>query len=275
MIELPESIGLAGQLNETIQGKVIKRVQANASLHKFAWFFGDPEAYHAALTGRTVGRARGIGGKVEITVEDQRILLAEGVVIRYYQAGEKLPPKHQLLLMFADSSALVCSVRMYGGLWVFPEGANHDAYYHAAKCKPSPLSDLFDLPYFLEMAEETPDKSAKAFLAMEQRIPGLGNGVLQDILFNAHVHPKTKINLLTEQEMEVLFNSIKTTLCKMTVQGGRDTETDLFGNPGGYKTLLSRNTVGKPCPLCGGAIVKASYMGGSVYYCPVCQKERK
>ena len=53
--------------------------------------------------------------------------------------------------------------------------------------------------------------------------------------------------------------------------GGRDTETDLFGNPGGYTTLMSRNTVGKPCGSCGAVIVKKAYMGGSVYYCPECQ----
>ncbi len=275
MIELPESLCLAGQLNETIQGKMIERVQANVSPHKFAWYFGDPEHYHAALAGRAIGKARGVGGKVEISAEDQRILLAEGVTIRFYHAGEVLPTKHQLMITFTDSSALVCSVQMYGGLWVFTQGTNDNEYYLTAKRKPSPLSDLFDLPYFLEMAEDCSDKNAKAFLATEQRVPGLGNGVLQDILFNARVYPKTKIGLLSETEMEVLFNSVKTTLCRMTVQGGRDTETDLFGHPGGYQTLMSKKTVGHPCPVCGSDIVKTAYMGGSVYFCPVCQQERK
>jgi formamidopyrimidine-DNA glycosylase len=26
------------------------------------------------------------------------------------------------------------------------------------------------------------------------------------------------------------------------------------------------------CPKCGGTIVKEAYLGGAVYYCPVCQK---
>ena len=275
MIELPESICLAGQLNETVKGKTIKRVQANASPHKFAWFFGEPDGYNALLAGKVIGKTKGIGGKVEISAEDKRILLAEGINICFYAAGEKLPKKHQLLITFMDSSALVCSVQMYGGLWAFTKGTYCDEYYEVAKRKPSPLSDLFDLPYFLEMAEEYADKSAKAFLATEQRIPGLGNGVLQDILFNARIHPKTKINRLTEQETEELFGSVKTTLQQMTDQGGRDTQTDLFGNPGGYQTLMSKNTVGKPCPVCGGIIVKMAYLGGSVYFCPACQKERK
>ena len=275
MIELPESISLARQLNDTIKGKTIASVAANQSPHKFAWYNGDPTAYDALLKGKTVGEARGVGGKVEIAAGDKRILLAEGINIRHFAAGETLPKKHQLMITFTDSSVLTCTVQMYGGLLAFTQGEYTDKYYQVAKRLPSPLSDLFDLPYFLELAEENPSKSAKAFLATEQRIPGLGNGVLQDILWGARVHPKTKINLLTGKEMEALFQSVKSTLRKMTDQGGRDTETDLFGKPGGYTTLLSKNTVGKLCPACGGIIEKTPYMGGSVYVCPACQKKRK
>jgi formamidopyrimidine-DNA glycosylase len=57
----------------------------------------------------------------------------------------------------------------------------------------------------------------------------------------------------------------------MVSQGGRDTETDLFGQPGGYQTVLSKNTVDKPCPVCAALIKKEAYLGGSIYYCPGCQ----
>jgi endogenous inhibitor of DNA gyrase (YacG/DUF329 family) len=57
----------------------------------------------------------------------------------------------------------------------------------------------------------------------------------------------------------------------MTAQGGRDTEPDLFGQPGGYVSRCSKNTAGQPCGRCGDRIVKESYMGGSIYYCPTCQ----
>ena len=72
--------------------------------------------------------------------------------------------------------------------------------------------------------------------------------------------------------MEGIFNSIKTTLKEMFDRGGRDTELDLYGRQGGYQTILSKNTVGKPCPACGTAIKKESYLGGSIYYCQACQK---
>ncbi|MBN1777101.1 MAG: endonuclease VIII [Clostridiales bacterium] len=275
MIELPESISLAKQLNETIKGKVIGNVVANASPHKFAWLSGDSAAYNALLKGKTVGESKGVGGKVEIEVENARVVLAEGINVRFFAAGETLPRKHQLLIQFTDGSALCCGVQMYGGLWAFIDGTFDNEYYLVAKRKPSPLSDAFDWNAFQAMAKENANKSAKAFLATEQHIPGLGNGVLQDILFNARVNPKTKIGLLSEQELKTLFESVKTTLLQMANQGGRDTETDIFGNPGGYRTLMSNKTVGQLCPRCGGIIEKAAYMGGSVYICPGCQKVRK
>ena len=46
------------------------------------------------------------------------------------------------------------------------------------------LSDAFTLDYFKSLIDEATLKlSVKAFLATEQRIPGIGNGVCQDILF--------------------------------------------------------------------------------------------
>ena len=79
----------------------------------------------------------------------------------------------------------------------------------------------------------------------------------------------------TEAEFEKLFASAKKTLTAMTSGRGRDTQTDLYGNEGGYKTILSSKTWKNPCPRCGSVIVKEAYLGGSVYYCPECQKIRK
>jgi formamidopyrimidine-DNA glycosylase len=161
---------------------------------------------------------------------------------------------------------------MYGGVSAFPEGTNDNKYYQVAKEKPSPLTDGFDEAWFNSLFDEnTAGLSLKALLATEQRIPGLGNGALQDILFNARMHPKKKVGSLSADNRRVLFESIRSTLSEMVAGGGRDTENDLFGRPGGYQTRLSRNTSGQPCPACGKSIWKEAYMGGSVYYCLACQ----
>jgi formamidopyrimidine-DNA glycosylase len=162
---------------------------------------------------------------------------------------------------------------MWGVLFCFREnetGGLPD--YHIAKRKPSPLSEAFDRAYFDSLFDEnTGDLSAKAFLATEQRIPGLGNGVLQDILWTAKIHPKQKMACLSRKEISQMYRAVKSVLQKMTDQGGRDTERDLFGCPGGYQTILSKNTVAKPCPVCGTIIRKEPYLGGSIYVCEDCQ----
>jgi formamidopyrimidine-DNA glycosylase len=86
------------------------------------------------------------------------------------------------------------------------------------------------------------------------------------------LHPKKKVASLSEEDRERLFETLLSTLGEMTTLGGRDTENDLFGKAGKYPTQMSKNTVGKLCPVCGGIICKENYMGGSIYYCPGCQK---
>jgi formamidopyrimidine-DNA glycosylase len=271
MIELPEANVLANQISRYVQGKRIGKAAANSSPHKFAWYSGDPDGYNALLAGKIIGPAKAYGGEVEIEVED--MLLSISSCIRFHTVGEKLPPKHQLLLTFDDSTHLSVTIQMWGGIFCFPKGANGGmSDSRIAREKPSPLSDAFSQTYFASLFDENTDKlSTKAFLATEQRIPGLGNGALQDILWMARIHPKRKMSDLSTLETAQLFEAVKCILHDMTVQGGRDTERDLFGNPGGYKTVLSKNTVGKPCPACGTIIKKEPYMGGSIYYCAVCQ----
>jgi len=273
MIELPEAAVLARQSNDTLAGRKIEDVIAAQSPHKWAWYSGDPKRYGSLLKGKTITEARSYGGLVEMMAGDTNLLFGDGVNLRYYSKDERLPAKHQLLLGFDDGSSLVGSVQMYGGLWAFPEGEFDNKYYHVARTKPSPLSPGFDRAYFASVLKESSARlSLKAFLATEQRIPGLGNGVLQDILFNAGMHPRKKKDSLSPQDQQVLFDSVRSTLAEMTARGGRDTEHDLWGRPGGYQTRLSKNTVGQPCTSCGTPISKEPYMGGSIYYCVKCQR---
>lgn len=274
MIELPETNVLARQIRQTLVGKKIKSVQANTHPHKFAWYYGDPAKYPAMLTGKrivdSVSRiGHGVcGSSVMILCEDSLLIL--GTPIQYHAAGKKLPAKHQLLLEFDDLSHMSCTVQMWGTLYCMPATAFPD------DTQPSPLSDSFDERYFEELCNAAPNTiSLKSLLAAEQRIPGLGNGVLQDILWNSSLHPKRTLQSLSDAEIQRLYQSVKETLKKMADQGGRDTEKDLFHSPGGYKTILSRLTLSNPCPRCGSLPVRQNYMGGNIYFCPVCQPEPK
>jgi formamidopyrimidine-DNA glycosylase len=275
MIELSEAITYSKQLNSTIYGKRIKSVIANQNPHKFAWYHGDPNDYSKILIGKTIGEAKAYGMFVEISVNDAFVLFGDGVSLRYQKDSNKISLKHQLLLEFEDGSSITASIHMYGGIWCFKKGEFNNKYYKIAKEKPLPISEQFSKEYFYKLLNEESNKkiSSKAFLGTEQRIPGVGNGSLQDILWKAKIHPKRKMNTLDNNETENLFSSIKFILEKIVENNGRDTEKDLFGNNGQYKTVMSKNNIKNGCPVCGGEIIKQNYMGGSIYFCCNCQKE--
>lgn len=274
MIELVEAKILSDQMNASIRGKQISKVTTFSSPHKFAFFHGDPQAYNELLRGHRIGDTAPNGGQIRMEIEDLIFVFGDGVDLRYNEKDGKRPLKHQLLIEFEDGSAMSGSVQMYGFLWCVDEKEFDNPYYLVAKEKPSLMSEQFDKEYFMRIltAPGAQKLSAKAILATEQRIPGLGNGVLQDVLYYAGLHPKRKVGTLSDDDMDRLFHSVKNTPAQMIAQGGRDTEKDFYGISGGYVTRLSKNTVGKPCPSCGQTILKEAYLGGSIYYCEGCQK---
>ena len=273
MIELPETYVLSKQINETLTGKAIRNTVANGHPHTWAWFTGDPAEYPPKLNGATVTKASPgtgytCGGNTEVFVGDWVLVI--NTPIKYHEPGGKMPKSHQLLLEFTDGSHMSCTVQMWGGMFCFPvSGGRPDAYRGE---KPDPYSDAFDETYFNVLWRGVkPEISVKAFLATEQRIPGFGNGVLHDTLWNARLHPKRKLGTFNDNDIEGLFKSVKSTLLEMRNSGGRDTERDLFGKPGGYATVLSSKTLAYPCRVCGGGLKREAYLGGNIYFCPECQ----
>ncbi|MCK9536889.1 MAG: endonuclease VIII [Bacilli bacterium] len=274
MMELPETHYLSQQLFKTIKGKTIVDVQVGHTPHRMVWYCGDPRDYRRLLVGKSVDTVRPNGSQIEIFANDIRILYAEGIKFAYCLTEDKIPEKHQLLLKFNDLSILTATVGLYGGLYVFRAGTFNNDYYLIAQEKPSPLSDAFTWEYFYQLFTQyrKTNISVKSFLATEQRIPGLGNGILQDILYYAGILPRRNLLSLSGNEVAALYSSLKTTIEKMTQLGGRSSETDLYGKPGGYIPIMSSHNKSKTCPRCQGAIIKETFLGGSVYYCVKCQK---
>jgi formamidopyrimidine-DNA glycosylase len=75
----------------------------------------------------------------------------------------------------------------------------------------------------------------------------------------------------TVDECRALHAAMETVMRNAVQAGGRDTERGLHGRPGGYAVLLDTRTKGSACTVCGTAIEKISFLGGSCYFCPQCQ----
>lgn len=270
MLEFPEVINLSRQLRESVLGMKVEEVLPPTKEHKFCWFNGDVRDYDRQIRRSVISDVNGFGIYVELSFNDgHKLCINDGVNVRFLP-NSSLPMDYQLLINLDSANSMAFSVAMYGGI-VLHDGSYDNEYYLKSKNAISPFDAKFEDYFFETLSASKPSLSAKAFLATEQRFPGIGNGVLQDILFNAEMQPKRKISTLSQGDKENLLHCTIDTLKKMTDGGGRDTEKNLYGETCGYKTLLSKNTINKPCPRCGATIVKEPYLGGAVYYCPNCQ----
>ena len=274
MIELPEARTIAANLRKEILGKKICDVAGEFTGHKFTFYHGDPNTYKAQLKGKTVTEIVDRNFYVEVIIEDKKLLLRDGANVRFFKAGSAKPPKSKLLIELEDGSFLSVTTAMYSFICVCGRDEDmENKYYEIEQNGIGALDSRFTLEYFLSLIDEKTKKlSAKAFLATEQRILGIGNGIVQDILFNARISPRRKLNTMSDSEIKGLYDSAVKTIRQMTDMGGRDTEKNIYGTEGGYKTIMSAKAYKNPCPVCGGEITKENYLGGSVYYCPNCQK---
>jgi len=274
MIELPEARVIAKDLRISILGKTIADVKGNFTGHKFTFYYKNPKKYKSFLVGKTITDIIDRNFYIEIQADDYKIIFRDGANIRYCEPNTPEPAKSQLLIKFDNGSFLSVTVSMYACIAVFDQNEGIDnEYYHLDVNGIGALDKKFTFNYFKSLI--TPDTlklSAKALLATGQRIPGIGNGVVQDILWNAKISPRTKIKDLSEAQIKKLYNSTVTTITRMTKENGRDTEKDIFGQPGKYQTIMSNRNYKYGCPVCNGSIKKVNYLGGSVYYCPACQK---
>jgi formamidopyrimidine-DNA glycosylase len=275
MIELPEAKVIGQQIAAELVGKQIEYGDRGNAEHKFAFANDSTEEYAAILKDKTIGAARGHGSAILVPIEPGHVLVlgGGGERILYHARDAKLPKKYHLLLRFTDGTCLTTTVQGWGNTLLLPQG-NYGKHRHVQIDRVPPLSEGFTWGFFESLFEQVdPESSAsiKYFLISEPGVWGIGNGVLQDILFHARIHPRRRIVDVTGDEKHALYESIVSTLSQMVEQGGRYEERDLYGNRGGYVRLLDTRTKGTPCTVCGTTIEKAQYLGGAIYYCPTCQ----
>ena len=207
-----------------------------------------------------------------MTAEDARLYVYDGINLRHCPTDGTAPKKHPFYLRVKNGAGIYGTVRMYGGIAGFLGDIPEHPFYRAALEKPDPLT--FSAAYFDDPVKDAPKTcSVKDLPASKQRIPGLGDGCLQDILWQSKLHPKHRVKSLSDQEIETLYPMTQKVLGEMTAQGGRSTEKDLYGHPGGYGVLLSAKTLAQPCIRCGSPLVRKAYLGGNLYFCSRCQPE--
>lgn len=275
MFELPEYTVFARQINKTLVGKTVKKGNLGNSPHKFVWYNRKQDEFSRLTRGKAVGRACVQGRWLIVPLEPgYNLVLGEcGGKVLFHPAGSELPDKYHLWLAFEDGSSLTATTQMWGAYELFEAGKEQERQYIKGM-RPTPVDRAFTFSYFSKLIDELlkgEKRSTKSLLTQDQLIPGLGNAIAQDILFHAHLLPRRALAELSPGQRRDLYDAIIHTVREVIDQGGRNDETDLFGQRGGYVRLMDSAAAGKPCPECGTKVQKIQYLGGACYFCPKCQ----
>jgi len=275
MFELPEYVNLAKQLEQTVTGKSILKGQLGNSPHKFVWYNRTPEEFEALTAGKVVGKAYCKGRWLFIPLQPGYVFVFGecGGKILYHRSRSEMPKKYHLAITFRDGSGLSAMTQMWGAMELYEEGLELKRKY-IVDMRPTPIDDQFSFDYFsnlIDVCIRSEKRSVKGLLTQDQLIPGLGNSIAQDIMFKAKLHPRHSIEELDQPGRKYLYEAIQHIVFEAIALGGRNDETNLFGEPGGYVRIMDKNAAGKPCPECKTRIEKMQYLGGACYYCSQCQ----
>lgn len=273
MIELPESVVLAQEGTLLFKGLTITSVRANKTPHSFCWMNKESIVLEQELIGKTIQQVISSSHYLRFLMDDGTELATGEDVTFSYKSQLDESDKHQLLLGFNNNKILEFKIKLYG--FILYGNANELKetwpYYKIAFDATESLSTQFSYDYFLNVTELNQNKgTVKQALATNQHIPGLGNGILQDILFNAHMLPKRKVATLTDDEKVILYKSVIETIKTMIAQNGRNLVTHFQNDVGNYEVLMHSGR--DFCPICQSPLTKEAYLGGKVIYCPKCQK---
>ncbi|MFA6287385.1 MAG: DNA-formamidopyrimidine glycosylase family protein [Opitutaceae bacterium] len=183
-------------------------------------------------------------------------------------AGYTPQKRDHLVLVQKYRSLVFADFRMFGRVQ-FHVGPDAPDWW--ANIAPAVLSPAFtvDAVYvFLRRRARTP---IKAVLLMQERFPGIGNWMADEILWRAAIHPKRLAGSLTEKETAAIHRETRWVADHaLKIIGNADSST-LVDPP---KTWLFRHRWenGGKCPKTGALLVREEIGGRTTCWSPARQK---
>lgn len=275
MPELPEVETIKNTLKRFVINKEIEEVQVFwPNIIKLP---DDIEHFIFLLKDQTIHDVTRVGKFLRFELDDY-VLISHLRMEGKYTVNKKDDPitKHtHVIFKFKDDEELRYNdVRKFGTMHVFDKGEEF-TNKPLNTLGPDPFEEAFTLEYLSEKLSKT-RRAIKSALLDQTIIAGLGNIYVDETLFKAKVHPLTKANDLTTEQIERIKKYAHITLQEAIKQGGTtirsyvssDGEMGMF-----QQELLVYGQENKPCKECGDLIVKSKVAGRGTHHCPTCQQE--
>jgi formamidopyrimidine-DNA glycosylase len=173
--------------------------------------------------------------------------------------------KHDhLALRQADHWLVFADQRRFGRLQL-AQGATRPRWW--TRLPPPIRSTGFTKQWVAEFCARRKRTPLKALLLMQERFPGIGNWMADEILWRARLNPKIQAGNLSPALVGKLYRSIRWVTLSALKQMDENRQlpsTWLFTH---------RWEAGKHCPRCGTKLSREKVGGRTTCWCPVCQPQ--
>ena len=175
------------------------------------------------------------------------------------------PQKHDHLILDQKERSLVFSdFRMFGRIQ-FATGEKAPEWW--TEIAPAILSPAFTVKVVAAFLQRRARTAIKPVLLMQERFPGVGNWMADEILWRAAIHPKRLAGSLTTDEIEVLHREIRW-VCREAL---KFVGKELHGLPQSW-LFHHRWEDGGKCPKTGVPLVREEIGGRTTCWSPGRQK---
>jgi formamidopyrimidine-DNA glycosylase len=227
-----------------------------------------------ALSGATLERSEGRGKQMLFVAKKGAAKTCSWLGLHLGMTGklrvEKsdfVAEKHDHLVLRQKKQALVFQdARLFGRIQ-FAQGADAPKWW--AKLPPELLSAAFtvkELVIFLKRRARAP---IKAVLLMQERFPGIGNWMADEILWRAAIHPKQAAGSLDAAQTKALYRETRW-VCReaLRIIGAK------WDDPPDSWLFNHRWQKGGTCPRTGAELQHATIGGRTTCWSPARQKSR-
>jgi formamidopyrimidine-DNA glycosylase len=270
--ELPEVEALALDLRTRLKDRAIARVDiaAFSALKTF-----DPPL--SALHGMLVDDVTRHGKFLDLDASGLHLVvhLSRAGWVRWRDEVPALPPKP------SNKSPLAARVVLDNGagLDITEAGTQKRLAIYVvhkpedvpgiARLGPDPLSDDFTRETLRQILTDAGRAQVKGVLRNQSVVAGIGNAYSDELLHAARMSPFKPASSLDDDELEVLYDAIRTVLGDAVERSRGLAASELKGEKKSHLAVHGRK--GEKCPVCGDTVREVSFADSSLQYCPTCQ----
>lgn len=267
MPELPEVETIVCGLKSKLLGKVISQVE----IYKPLVLKTPLKTFLSGLQGGRIQSISRHGKSIFWSLDNGKVVkLHLGMSGALFFRKGNSPPDPYVRLRFklkgCGEELVFRDVRQFGRISLVND--SHEPHWGPDAWNAS-VSDLF-------RALRKKKGMIKHALLNQGVLAGLGNIYVDETLFQARIHPKKKLERLSDSVLQQLCFDIRAVLAK-AIESGGTTFRDYVNAEGKKGNFLLHLKVygrdGQPCSVCGGLIQFGVVASRGTHYCPQCQKQ--